>query len=102
MKNYYLTGMKGIRDCNNRKIQLEYYISETVRESEKPVYGIKIVKYLKDEHIKEKEESLGISEDRGEVERLSVKFMENSVMPCTLMELSDEYITMKLAAMAEK
>lgn len=101
MKKYYLLGMKGIRDCNNRKVQLEYYLAENVRDFAKPVYGIRVIRYLKEELIREKEESWGISEDRGEVERLILKFMDNTVTPNTLPELVDEYITLRLAQCIE-
>lgn len=97
MKNYHLLGMKGIRDCNNRKIQLEYYIVEINNELAGPVYGIRIIKHLKEQQITEKEESWGISKDRSEVERLALTFMENEVMPVTLIELADEYVTLKTA-----
>lgn len=96
MKNYYLFGMKGIRDCNNRKVQLEYYLAETIKEFADPIYGIRIVKHLKEERRREREESWGISEDRGEVERLLLRFMDNSVTPNTLSELIDEYVTVRL------
>lgn len=96
MKNYYLVGMKGIRDCNNRKVQLEYYVAETIKEFANPVYGIRIIRHLKEERIREKEESWGISEDRGEVERLIIRFMDNTVTPNTLPELADEYVTFRL------
>ncbi len=95
MEKYYLLGMKGIRDCNNRKIQLEYYMSESENNTDGPVYGIKIIKYLKDEQKKEKEESFGISKDRREVEKLAMKFMDNDVMPSTLLCLIDDYITLR-------
>ena len=97
MKNYYLLGMKGIRDCNNRKIRLEYYMSESEKNSvsDEPVYGIKIVKYHKEERKKEKEESFGISKDKSEVEKLIIKFLDNDVMPSTLLCLVDEYITLR-------
>lgn len=97
MKNYYLLGMKGIRDCNNRKIQLEYYVSESENDAicDEPVYGIKVVKYYKDEQKKEKEESFGISRDKKEVERLGMRFMDRDVMPSTLLCLIDDYITLR-------
>jgi len=97
MKNYYLLGMKGIRDCNNQKIRLEYYMSESEKNSiyDEPVYGIKIVKYNREERKKEKEESFGISKDRNEVEKLIVKFWDNDVMPSTLLCLVDDYITIR-------
>ena len=97
MENFYLLGMKGIRDCNNCKVQLEYYLTETVKEFATPTYGIRVMKHLKEELTREKEESWGISEDRGEVERLILKFMDNTVTPNTLSELVDEYITSRLA-----
>lgn len=97
MKKFYLLGMKGIRDCNNRKVQLEYYLTETIKEFTKPIYGIRVMRHLKEEVTREKEECRGISEDRGEVERLLLKFMDSAVTPNTLSELVDEYITLRLA-----
>ncbi len=97
MKKYYLLGMKGIRDCNNHKIQLEYYVSESQDDTicGEPVYGIKVVKYHKGEQKKEKEESFGISRDKKEVERLCLRFMDRAVMPATLLCLIDDYITIR-------
>ena len=97
MKNFYLLGMKGIRDCNNRKVQLEYYLTETIKEFAKPIYGIRVMRHLKEELTREKEECRGISEDRSEVERLIIRFMDGSVTPGTLPELVEEYISSRLA-----
>lgn len=93
VKNYYLLGMKGIRDCNNQKIQLEYYMSELNNNAGEPVYGIRIIKCYKEEQRREKEESFGISKNREEVERLTIQFVENEVTPSTLLCLVDEYMT---------
>ena len=45
MKNFYLLGMKGIRDCNNRKVQLEYYLTETIKEFAKQISEDEIFMY---------------------------------------------------------
>lgn len=97
MKKDCLMGTKEIRDCNNDKIKLEYYLMANKSNfvENETLYGIQIVKYKNPEREIEKEvEAIkGLSYSKKLVEQMITCLMDNTVTPMSMLEIVDDYFT---------
>lgn len=79
---------------DDRKMRLDYFLTEDVMQSEveEPYYGIRITKYLDD--LEESEEVSGISCSKETVLSMIKKFSVNVVTPIHLIDIVDDLVTL--------
>lgn len=80
---------------DNRSMRLEYNVTENHEsDSDKPYYGIQIIKCL-DNNL-EKEEIRGISYSKDKVESITRILFQNVVTPISMVEIVDDLITLEM------
>jgi hypothetical protein len=93
MKQVYLLFSNEVKLEDERKMKLDYSLTEKYSESDQnaPYYGIQIAKYLDD--TVEKEEVTGISYCKDAVVDIIRKLLQFEVTPISMVEIVDELVT---------
>lgn len=79
---------------DNRMMRLEYNLIENRKsDSDKPYYGIQIIKSL--DGSLEIEEIMGISYSRDKVEAIARILFQHVVTPISMLEIVDDLITLE-------
>lgn len=79
---------------DSRTIAIDYYISTSLDENEKKVYGITVAK--RDCLRNDMEETKGLSYSKKDVESLLYVLKEYQVTPMCLLEIVDDLITERI------
>lgn len=100
MDSVCLIGTKEIKDCNNDKMKLEYYLTVIKSDFDEidAIYGIQLVKCKRTGKRIEKEmETIKrLSYSKKLVEQIIVCLMDNTVTPICMLEIVDEYISKEM------
>ena len=79
---------------DDRLMRLEYKITENhSTDSEKPYYGIQIIKYVDNEM--EMDEAIGISYSKDKVKAITKTLFQHAVTPISMIEIIDDLITLE-------
>lgn len=79
---------------NERKMKLRYFLIERVLPAEqKPIYGVKIEKYL--DGAVESDEVTGVSDSKEIVLSIIKKLFQYEVTPISMVEIIDDMITLE-------
>jgi hypothetical protein len=96
MKQIFLLFSNEVMLEDERKMKLDYSLTEKYSEDEKadPYYGIQIAKYLDD--IIETEEIIGISYSKESVISIIKKLHQFEVTPISMLEIVDELVSTEI------